>query len=205
MNSTTNSQVDAGSQVDADKLFLGELSGVAPIKQDKVALAPSSLEPTEAQLARRASAARAMLRDENHLTEEYVEMLDPDDLLSFQRPGVQHGVFRKLRLGQYPSEAILDLHRMPVKEARHEVFQFIRDAIRMDLRTIMILHGKGERSNPPALLKSYTARWLTQLDEVMAYHSAQRHHGGTGAVYVLLCKSERKKQENRERHLNRRG
>lgn len=193
------------SNADATDLFLSELSGVAPIKQDKVVLAPAPLTPTEAQLARRESAARALLRDENHLTEEYVEMLDPDDVLSFQRPGVQHGVFRKLRLGQYPSEATLDLHRMTVKDARHEVFQFIRDAIRMDIRTLMILHGKGERSNPPALIKSYTARWLTQLDEVMAFHSAQRHHGGTGAVYVLLCKSERKKQENRERHLNRRG
>ncbi len=189
----------------ADDLFQSELGGVAPLKQDKVVLTPGSITPTEAQLARREAAARALLRDENHLTEEYVEMLDPNDVLSFQRPGVQHGVFRKLRLGQYPSEATLDLHRLIVREARHEVFQFIRDAIRMDLRTVTILHGKGERSNPPALIKSYTARWLTQLEEVMAFHSAQRHHGGTGAVYVLLCKSERKKQENRERHLNRRG
>lgn len=184
--------------------FLSEVSGVAPLAQDKVIFTPTALTPTAAQLARRESAARALLRDDNFLTEEYVEMLDPNDVLSFQRPGVQHGVFRKLRLGQYPSEATLDLHRLIVREARQEVFQFIRDAMRLDLRSIMILHGKGERSNPPALIKSYTARWLTQLDDVMAFHSAQRHHGGTGAVYVLLCKSDRRKQENRERHLNRR-
>jgi hypothetical protein len=36
---------------------------------------------------------------------------------------------------------------------------------------------------------------------VQAFHSAQPQHGGTGAVYVLLRKSEEKKQENRERFL----
>jgi len=190
---------------DSSDIFLQELSGVAPLIQDKVVLKPADLTPSEAQLARREAAARALAFDENYLTEEYVDMLDPNDVLSFQRPGVQHGVFRKLRMGQYPSEAILDLHRMTVREARQEVFQFLRDAVRYDLRTVSILHGKGEKANPPALIKSYVARWLTQMPEVMAFHSAQRHHGGAGAVYVLVRKSDRKKQENRERHLNRRG
>jgi hypothetical protein len=36
---------------------------------------------------------------------------------------------------------------------------------------------------------------------VQAFHSAQVQHGGTGAVYVLLRKSEEKKRENRERFL----
>lgn len=193
------------SKPDSSDLFFSEVAGVAPLAQDKVILTPTSLTPTEAQLARREAAERTSLRDENPLSEEYVDMLDPNDILSFQRPGVQHGVFRKLRLGQYSSEATLDLHRMTVREARHEVFQFVRDAIRMDLRTVMVLHGKGERGHPRALIKSYTALWLTQLEDVMAFHSAQRHHGGAGAVYVLLCKSERKKLENRERHWNRRG
>jgi hypothetical protein len=34
----------------------------------------------------------------------------------------------------------------------------------------------------------------------MAYHSAQKQHGGAGAVYVLLKKSERLKEKNREEH-----
>ncbi|MCA2447906.1 DNA endonuclease SmrA, partial [Vibrio alginolyticus] len=36
-------------------------------------------------------------------------------------------------------------------------------------------------------------------------HSAQRFHGGSGAVYVLLRKSADKKLENRERHQKRLG
>ena len=65
----------------------------------------------------------------------------------------------------------------------------------------MILHGKGDRSSTPALLKSYVNKWLPALPQVMAFHSAQRHHGGAGAMYVLLKKSDDKKQENRERHM----
>ncbi|CBL46266.1 Smr-like protein [gamma proteobacterium HdN1] len=189
----------------AEDSFQNEVAGIVPIPQDKVPAAPRSLTPTEAQLAARKAAQRQMLLDQNTLTEEYVEMVDPNEPLSFQRAGVQHGVFRKLRLGQYEADATLDLHAMTVRDARNEVFQFINEALRHDLRCVKIVHGKGERSNPPALLKSYTARWLVQLDAVLAYHSALRHLGGVGAVYVLLHKSERKKQENRERHLSRRG
>ena len=42
---------------------------------------------------------------------------------------------------------------------------------------------------------------LPSLPVVMAFHSAQKHHGGAGALYVLLKKNAEKKQENRERHL----
>ena len=52
---------------------------------------------------------------------------------------------------------------------------------------------------PGAKIKSYVNHWLREIPEVLAYHSAQRHHGGVGAVYVLLRKSEQKKQQNRER------
>ena len=39
----------------------------------------------------------------------------------------------------------------------------------------------------------------------MAIHSAERSHGGSGALYVLLRKSERKQAQNRERHQQRLG
>jgi hypothetical protein len=38
---------------------------------------------------------------------------------------------------------------------------------------------------------------------VLAFHSAQRHHGGYGACYVLLRKNAEKRQDNRERHARR--
>ena len=88
---------------------------------------------------------------------------------------------------------------MTVDEARREVFAFLRECYRYELRTLIILHGKGDR-NPDrvALLKSHLSVWLPQIDEVMAFHSAQKQHGGTGAVYVMLKKGEKSKQTNRE-------
>ena len=127
-------------------------------------------------------------------------MLDPYYYLEFKRPGVQNGVFRKLKQGKYLYEARLDLHRMTVEQARKEVFDFIKTAMGYDLRSLIIIHGKGSHSDTnAALLKSYVNHWLPDIDDVQAFCSAQKQHGGLGAVYVLLKKSDQKKQENRER------
>ncbi len=41
------------------------------------------------------------------------------------------------------------------------------------------------------------------LGDVMGFHSAQKHHGGYGAVYVLLRKSEKAKLDNWEKQQKR--
>src|SRR5690606_33251926 len=122
------------------------------------------------------------------------------DTLDWKRDGVQHGVFKNLRLGRYPIDARLDLHRHSVEQARMAVFQFARDALAHDIRCGLISHGRGEGRDPPALLKSCVNHWLRELDEVLAFHSAERRHGGVGATYVLFRKSTREREENRERH-----
>jgi len=43
------------------------------------------------------------------------------------------------------------------------------------------------------------------MEEIQAYCSAQPQHGGAGAVYIMLRKSETKKQENRDRFSRSRG
>lgn len=184
-----------------DDLFEQEMAGVKPIPQTRIIEPPRSTTPTEAQLARREAAVADTRLDPNHLSTEYVEMVDPHDVLEYKANGVQEGVYRKLRLGKYSSEAALDLHRKTLQQARQEVFDFIRDSYRFGLRTVMILHGKGERSNPPALLKSYVNKWLPSMPEVMAFHSAQKQDGGAGAMYVLLKKNDQRKQQNREHYM----
>ncbi len=187
-----------------DDLFQQEMAGVKPLPKKPVVIPPRPSAPTESQLARREAAVADIRLDPNTLSTEYVEMVNPHDILEYKRNGVQEGVYRKLRLGKYASEAVLDLHRKSLQQARKEVFEFIQDSSRFGLRTIMILHGKGERSDPPALLKSYVNKWLPSLPQVMAFHSAQKQDGGAGAVYVLLQKNESRKQENREHYLRQR-
>ena len=128
-------------------------------------------------------------------------MVDPFDVLSFKRPGVQNGVFRNLRQAKYQIDARLDLHRMSVESARLAVYQFIVDCVANDVRMALVTHGKGLGRDHPALLKSCVAHWLPELDDVLAFHTAQKYHGGYGATYVLLKKSASKRQEAREKNI----
>lgn len=181
-----------------DELFRQEMDGVRQIQAERrVGLNRSPISEL-AVAARREAAVRASERDGNFLSLDHVELLDPWYPLEFRRSGVQHGVFRKLKQGKYPMDARLDLHRMTAERAREEVFSFIKQAHSYDLRNVMIVPGRGSHSQAAeALLKSYVNKWLPELDEVQAFCSAQPQHGGTGAVYVMLSKSERKKEQNR--------
>lgn len=172
---------------------------VTPLKTEKRILLKKQTQASASLAARRKAAEKEAKQDPNHLSDSYVDMVKPYDLISFKRDGVQEGVYRKFRLGKYEIDARLDLHRRTVEQARQEVYRFIADAMRYDLRTVMILHGKGEKEATPALLKSWVNKWLRELDDVLAFHSCQPHHGGYGAVYVMLRKSERKKQETRDK------
>lgn len=185
-------------------LFLQEVADVRPLRGDQIAPQTGNLTPTEAQLARRQAASADPLSPDP-LGMEGIEMLDPHDIVGFKRDGVQEGVYKKLRLGKYELQASLDLHQKTLNEARIALVQFIQDCEPRDIRCLLILHGKGERGTPRALFKSHVSAWLPQLPAVMAIHSAERRHGGSGALYVLLRKSERKKAENRERHQKRLG
>jgi DNA-nicking Smr family endonuclease len=95
---------------------------------------------------------------------------------------------------------------MSVKHARLELFEFIEQAQALGLRTVLLIHGKGENSpgrgleqERASVIKGYVNHWLRQLPSVQAFHSARPQHGGTGAVYVLLRKGDEAKQSNRDR------
>lgn len=119
---------------------------------------------------------------------EFISPVDPLEILAFKHDGVQHGVYRKLKLGKYPIQASLDLHRRTVEQARNDVYHFIVDCVDDEVRCAMIIHGKGLYRENQALLKSCTNHWLRQMDEVLAIHSARPRDGGAGSVYVLLRK-----------------
>jgi DNA-nicking Smr family endonuclease len=190
---------------DDSALFLAEMVDVRPLRLARREVLKSAA-PAESVLAvRRELAEHGRPVDRNPLSDEPPLPMDPWLVLEFKRPGVQDGVFRKLRLGRYAQEARLDLHRMTVAQARRELFGFIEEARGLSLRTVVIIHGKG-RADPTApvqgsVLKACVDIWLRELPVVQAFHSAQPAHGGTGALYVLLSKSEEAKRINRERFL----
>lgn len=186
-----------------DDIFLEEMADVKPLAREPRERLKRAAEAV-ALKARRAAAEGLNNTPLNTLVDEGVEPLDAWYVLSFKRPGIQNGVYKKLRMGRYETEARLDLHRMTVAQARDEVNHFIKESMGLGLRTVLILHGKGQRKTEQtqtAVLKGYVNQWLQDLEPVQAFHSAQPIHGGTGAVYVLLRKSAEKKRENRERFM----
>ena len=192
-----------GKVVSDDEFFQEEMLGVTPLKRDARERLLRKGNDGDGE-ARRLAAEGEPEGVLNSLVDEGVEPLDAWYVLAFKRPGIQHGVYKKLRQGRYEIDARLDLHRLSVKQARVDVHSFIQDAMQYGLRTVLILHGKGQRKTEQektAVLKGYVQHWLQELEEVQAFHSAQAAHGGTGAVYVLLRKSLQKKRENRERFL----
>ena len=100
-----------------DDLFASEMSGVTPLKREP----RERLVKTEAVdvSQRRQAATQSGARSDNHLSDDGVPPLDAWYVLEFKRPGIQNGVYRKLRLGHYDIEARLDLHRFTVAEARN--------------------------------------------------------------------------------------
>lgn len=122
------------------------------------------------------------------LSDEYqVEEVGTADELFFSRPGLQHSVVKKLRRGQFSSSAVLDLHGMVVTEARQALVEFIHESRKHNARYVRIVHGKGYgSSNRQPILKNRLNNWLRQIDDVLAFCSAQPRDGGTGAVYLLL-------------------
>ncbi|MBN7795325.1 DNA endonuclease SmrA [Parahaliea mediterranea] len=190
---------------DEHELFEQEMAGVVPLRREERIPRNSGPEGRDGSLAhRRHAAVTDSAVDRNSLSDREIAPLDAWYVLDFKRPGVQNGVFRKLKQGRYEHEARLDMHRMTVAVARRELFDFIEQCREFGLRSVLLVHGKGERKperERSAVLKGYVNAWLRDLEAVQAFHSAQPRHGGTGALYILLRKSEEKKRENRERFM----
>ena len=186
-----------------NELFFQEMADVKPLTKGTVhAKLSSKKAATPGQEERRRAAAEELI-DPNPLSMELRKRVQPHDFLFWKEPGVQEGVWKKLRLGKYKMEARIDLHLMTVKEARQELHNFLKDCRENDIRTALVCHGRGEQGEQKATIKSYTRQWLEEHDTVLAFHTAQRHHGGTTAVYTMIRKSEEKRAENREEHAKR--
>jgi len=189
---------------DEDKGFIDEMADVVPLRRAPrvVVRSGATAERDSSRELRRQAAVQDTERYRNTLADGGIDPLDAWYVLEFKRPGVQNGVFRRLKQGRYESEARLDLHRLTAAGARKELFEFIEESHLLGLRTVLVIHGKGQSGverKRSSILKGCTDHWLRELDIVQAFHSAQPQHGGTGAVYVLLRKSEEQKRENRER------
>ena len=129
------------------------------------------------------SVLREAIRDDFDVT----TLLETDEQLSFRRPGIGPDVTRKLRRGDWRIQRELDLHGLRTEDAREALGSFIREATKLGLRCLRVVHGKGLGSPGKApVLKSRVQGWLIQKNEVLAFVQARPVDGGAGALLVLL-------------------
>lgn len=179
-----------------------EAEGVRPIKSADRAIVERPKRPKlDPRLRARRLAALGGVDEQFPVKPD--QLMHPLDPLEWKRDGVQEGVYRNLRLGRYTVDARLDLIERPLLECAEEVIEFVRQCNGLGIRTVLIQFGRARDPEAHAnQIKSCLNLWLPVLDEVMAFHSAQPQQGGSGAVYVLLRKNEKQRQQNLERHLH---
>jgi DNA-nicking Smr family endonuclease len=129
-----------------------------------------------------------------------LETLAPEDwvnieeCIQFHRTGLQNKLLKKLAHGQLVIEARLDLHSLHLAAALAKAQAFLDNCQRREYRLVLMIHGKGKKSDKP-ILKNALNIWLRTQTNVLAFHSAQPKDGGMGAMYVLL-KIEQKHRKN---------
>lgn len=106
---------------------------------------------------------------------------------------------QRLRRGQMPIDARLDLHGMTREAAHGALIGFIRGGAERGHRCVLVITGKGApRGGDDAgfmpdrsagILRAEVPRWLGEAalkPQIVAWTPAIAKHGGSGALYVLL-------------------
>lgn len=112
------------------------------------------------------------------LSDQFVIDVGAEDELYWARDGVQDAQMRKLKAGQIPFEGSLDLHGMTVEKAREQLWEFIAEATRLEVRCVRVTHGKAARlDGKRPLIKSHVNTWLRQHPQVLGFTSCLPRHG----------------------------
>jgi DNA-nicking Smr family endonuclease len=144
-------------------------------------------EPRAAVPAKRLEDERAVLDELARLAGGAWDDAEIEDDAVFLRPGLPRDILRKLRRSHWVIQDHLDLHGHTGDEAALATAEFLAGCARLGHRCVRIVHGKGLRSRGrEPVLKRRIRRLLTRRDDVLAFVEPRPHHGGSGAVVVLL-------------------
>ncbi len=177
-----------GPQTDETQLFREAVRDVKPLGSPaQAAEQPSSRRRRPRPAARFSRADRLAVLEESLRDDVIDPALASGEELVFHRPGIQAGLLRKLRRGDYRVQGEIDLHGLNVSEAKQALREFLAQALMRQWRCVRVIHGKGLRSGHRGpVLKGMVGATLRKVGPVLAYVSARQVDGGTGAVYVLL-------------------
>ena len=118
------------------------------------------------------------------------DIRDTDEFIEGHAHGLDAGVVRKLKRGEFAVQGHLDLHGLLKDEAKAELEAFLVKSRAAGKRCVLVVHGRGLHSKDQVpVLKEALKRWMALgrfARHVLAFATARSHDGGAGAVYVLL-------------------
>ncbi len=181
---------------DDDFMFRRLMSGVVPIEESRTGRITTAKEPkAKPRAIDHDAAARADDQVREHLMSlvegaTRFEVTDDGARLEARRLDLGDSTWRRVRRGELPIDARLDLHGHNADEARAALEKFLSEKRARKDRMVLVIHGRGEHS--PAgigVLRGEIAAWLSQgraSQHVAAFATAREADGGRGALYVLL-------------------
>lgn len=106
---------------------------------------------------------------------------------------MDHKTWRRMKGGKLVPEARLDLHGMTLEQARARLSNFVESSAARGFRLILVITGKGRPGSITSPIPSRTGvlrrqvpHWLGAMPVVLQVSTANRKHGGDGALYVYL-------------------
>ncbi len=167
---------------DEKALFEETLKDVRPLPRGKSRrVAPPPRQPERIKAAEKAGGTAAPNKPPQ--PKPGPQALDPER----GSPGLDRRSAERLRRGQMPIDAALDLHGLTENAAFEELNRFIGRAAAAGRRCILVVTGNGGPEG--GVLRRGVPKWLglpALRPLVLAVAPAQPRHGGHGALYVLL-------------------
>lgn len=113
-----------------------------------------------------------------------------DHYVRARSSSVSRETLGRLVRGEFPISAHLDLHRLPLEDARRAVDEFLAQQQKRGHRCVLLVTGKGKNSpGGQGVLREHVPQWLARgpsARRVLAFASARPCDGGLGALVVLM-------------------
>lgn len=171
-------------------LFLEAVGTVGPVRpiKDRVG-PPPPRTAAELQIPNEEAESLARLAELVSGEGEF-DLADSDEFIEGSVHGFDENVMRKLRAGDFSTQAHVDLHGLTRDEAKKELEAFIQKSRIAGHRCVLVVTGRGLHSKDQIpVLKAGVQGWLTHgrvAKQVLGFCSARPKDGGAGAIYVLL-------------------
>ena len=105
--------------------------------------------------------------------------------------GLQRAYLKRLRRGELRPERSIDLHGHRQRQAWRALQDFVDAAVTDDCRVVLVVHGRGLRSEfGEPVIKHLAREFRAAHPRVLAYCDAVPAHGGEGATYACLRRSK---------------